>query len=58
LLAAELHLGLSSISVERNVANFHSHVLENDVRLLLQVFLDRLLNRRFGMNSDQPVAGG
>ena len=29
----------------------HGHVLENDVGLLLQVFLDRLLNCRFGINS-------
>jgi len=58
LLAAELYLGHGSVPTEGNVANLHGHVLENDVPLLLQVFLDRLLNRRFGMNPAQPVAGG
>jgi hypothetical protein len=51
-------LGLGRVPAERNLANLHGHVLENDVRLLLQVFLDRLLNRSFGMNPAQPVAGG
>jgi hypothetical protein len=49
-------LSLGSVPVESNVANLHGHVLENDVGLLLQVFLDGLLHGRFGMNSTQPLA--
>ena len=43
-------LGPRQCPREGDVVDLHGHVLENDVRLLLQVFLDRLLNRRFGMN--------
>jgi hypothetical protein len=50
LLAAELHLGLGGDPLKGYIVNFQSHVLENDVRLLLQVLLDRLLHRRFRMN--------
>ena len=50
LFAAELHLGLGSVPVKGYIVYFESHVLENDVRLLLQVLLDRLLHRRFRMN--------